>query len=257
MLDPIALIIPAFIAGVITFLAPCTFPLIPAYLGFISGSSAADLQDPLKRKGARRRIFFTGLFFLIGLTLVFVLFGTLAGLLGQTLAPYRLWLTRVGGVFVILFGLFMLGVLRIPFLTKFFSTERRIKAPTIFKRGSFLNSSLLGAAFAFGWTPCVGPILGSVLLLASTTATAFQGAFLLFVFSVGLSIPFLFVAAAFGVVSSSMQRIARYLRWVEIIGGAFLIMLGILLVSGNFALLIGYGFKILQFINYEGLLNYL
>src|SRR3989338_550470 len=105
MLDPSALIIPAFIAGVLTFLAPCTFPLIPAYLGFISGSSAADLYNPLKREGARRRVFLNGLFFLVGLTVVFVLFGTLAGFLGQTLVPYRIWLTRVGGTFVILFGL--------------------------------------------------------------------------------------------------------------------------------------------------------
>ena len=257
MLDLSALIVPAFIAGVLTFLAPCTFPLIPAYLGFISGSSAADLYNPLKREGARRRIFLNGLFFLVGLTVVFVLFGTLAGFLGQTLVPYRIWLTRVGGTFVILFGLFTLGILRIPFLTQFLSTERRIKPALIFKRGTPLSSTVLGASFAFGWTPCVGPILGSVLLLASTTATAFQGAFLLFVFSLGLAIPFLFVAAAFGTVSSSIRRVAQYLRGVEIIGGIFLIILGALLITGNFSWLIAFGFKIFRFISYDKLLDYL
>jgi len=106
-----ALIIPAFIAGLITFLAPCTLPLVPAYLGFISGTAASDLKDPTKSKGVRRKVFLNGLFFMIGVTLVFVIFGTLAGLLGQALAPWRIWLTRIGGAFVIVFGLYMTGIL--------------------------------------------------------------------------------------------------------------------------------------------------
>jgi len=115
----------------------------------------------------------------------------------------------------------------------------------------------LGSSFAFGWTPCVGPILGSILLLASTSTTAFQGGFLLFVFSMGLAVPFLIIAAGFGTLSTKIPKIAKYLRWVEVIGGIFLIALGYLLITNNFILLISYGFEYFKFINYEALLDYL
>lgn len=256
-LTVIALIIPAFIAGLITFLAPCTLPLVPAYLGFISGTSAEELKDPKKVKQARGKIFLNGLFFMIGVTLVFVLFGTLAGLLGQALVPWRIWLTRIGGAFVIFFGLYMIGVLKIPFLTSLLGTDKKIKLPFRIKRGNPLSSAVLGSSFAFGWTPCVGPILGSILLLASTSTTALQGGFLLFVFSMGLAVPFLIIAAGFGALSTKVAKITKYLRWVEIIGGVFLVALGILLITNNFTLLISYGFQLFQFINYEGLYDYL
>ena len=255
--DAITLIIPAFIAGVLTFLAPCTLPLVPAYLGFISGTSAAELKDPAKSGAARRRIFVNGLFFIVGITVVFVVFGTLAGFLGQALAPWRIWLTRVGGAFVILFGLYMAGVLRIAPLNALLGAERKIKLPFQAERGSLMSSALLGASFAFGWTPCVGPILGSILLLTSAASTALQGGFLLFVFSMGLAVPFLIIAAGFGALSSKISKIAKYLRWVEIIGGVFLILLGYLLITNNFGLLISYGYRLFDFINYEVLLNYL
>lgn len=113
-----SLIIPAFIAGILTFLAPCTLPLVPAYLGFISGVSAQDLQDPLKAKSAKRKIFLNGLLFILGFSAVFIILGTVAGLFGQIFFGYRVWLSRIGGIFVILFGLFMLNVLKIPFCQK-------------------------------------------------------------------------------------------------------------------------------------------
>ncbi len=255
--EVIALIIPAFIAGIITFLAPCTLPLIPAYLGFISGTSAEELRDPTKARSARRKIFLNGLFFMAGVTVIFVLFGTLAGLAGQAFGAYRIWLTRIAGVFVILFGLSMLGIFRIPFLTSFLSKERKVRLPFQVRRGNPLSSALLGSAFATGWTPCVGPILGAILFLASTSSTAFQGGFLLFVFSMGLAIPFLLIAAGIGAVSSAITKITRYLHWVEIIGGAFLILLGILLLTNKMVLLISWGFRALQFIDYERILDYL
>jgi len=257
MPEATALIIPAFIAGIITFLAPCTLPLVPAYLGFISGTAASDLKDPTKSKGVRRKVFLNGLFFMIGVTLVFVIFGTLAGLLGQALAPWRIWLTRIGGAFVIIFGLYMTGILRISILNSIFGVDRKVKLPFKIQRGNPLSSMALGSSFAFGWTPCVGPILGSILLLASTSTTAFQGGFLLFVFSLGLAVPFLIIAAGFGTLSTKIPKIAKYLRWVEIIGGVFLIALGYLLITNNFILLISYGFEYFKFINYEALLDYL
>ncbi|MDA2922451.1 cytochrome c biogenesis protein CcdA [Patescibacteria group bacterium AH-259-L07] len=257
MNEVVALIIPAFIAGIITFLAPCTLPLVPAYLGFISGASAKELKGSTKKKGARRKIFLNGLFFMIGVTVIFVLFGTLAGLIGQALTPYRIWLTRIGGVFVILFGLLMVGIVKIPFFTSLVSSGRRMKLPFRIRRGNPLSSALLGGAFATGWTPCVGPILAAILVLASTSTTAFQGGFLLFVFSMGLAIPFLIVAASFGTILSSIAKITKYLHWVEVIGGIFLILLGILLLTNNMVLLISWGFRLFQFINYERLLNFL
>lgn len=255
--ESIALIIPAFIAGIITFLAPCTLPLVPAYLGFISGTSAGELKDPARAGRARRKIFLNGLFFMAGVTIVFVGFGILAGLLGQSLAPWRIWLTRIGGAFVILFGLYMMGILKVSFLNSFLGAEKKVKLPFKIERGNPLSSAALGASFAFGWTPCVGPILGSILLLASTSATAFSGGFLLLIFSLGLAMPFLAIAAGFGTLSTKVGKIAKYLNWVEIIGGIFLILLGILLITNNFSLLLSYGYQLFDFINYDALLDYL
>lgn len=250
----LSLIIPTFIAGILTFLAPCTLPLVPGYLGFISGSSLDDLNDPTKSKKARWNIFLNGLFFMVGFSAVFIIMGTLVGFIGATLlAPYRIWLARIGGIFVIIFGLFMLNVVKIPFLM----AEKQIQAPALFKRGKPTNSFILGSAFAFGWTPCVGPILGSVLLLASTSTTALQGGLLLSVFSAGLAIPFLLIAIGIGSAPRYVQNISKYLNIISVVGGVFLIFLGVLLATDNVGVLISYGYKVLQFINYDALLDYL
>lgn len=242
-----SLIIPAFIAGILTFLAPCTLPLVPGYLGFISGVSLEDLKDPGKARVARLKIFYNGLLYVIGFSLVFIVLGSLFGLGGAALVKYRIWLSRIGGLFVIFFGLYMLGILKLP-------TFRL--APQI-TPGRPFSSFLFGATFAFGWTPCVGPILGSVLLLASTQATVGTGAFLLFVFSLGLAIPFLLIALGIGKAAGYLGKLARTLRIVEIIGGLFLIFLGALLVTDKFALWLGYAYRIFDFIDYDKLLDYL
>lgn len=247
------LLIPAFIAGILTFIAPCTLPLVPAYLGFISGVSADELKDPTKKSKARAKIFFNGLFFVVGFSLVFIVFGTLAGFVGSSLLPYRVWLSRIGGVFVIIFGLFMMNVLKLPFLAQ----EKRLKIPAVFDRGKPSTSLLIGLAFGFGWTPCVGPILGSILLLASTSTTALQGALLLTVFSAGLAIPFLLIALGIGSASERIEKFSKYIKVASFIGGIFLVLLGILLLTNNISLLISYGFRFLEFINYDAILDYL
>lgn len=282
------LIIPAFIAGLLTFLAPCTLPLVPAYLAFISGASVSELRDAERARAVRRSVFLNGLAFVVGWSAVFIFFGTLAGLAGAALVPYRLWLVRIGGAFVILFGLFMLDVIKIPFLAR----ERQLKVWSPFTRGPvtnlpsdyFLrdaspagmsrrilgrllrfvtgrgnpaNSLILGTAFGAGWTPCVGPILGSILLLAGTSATAGQGALLLSVFSLGLAVPFLIIAAGIGSAARCIERFSGSLRIISVIGGLFLVGLGILLLTNNMALLISYGYRIFRFLEYERLLNYL
>ncbi|MAF13278.1 MAG: cytochrome C biogenesis protein [Parcubacteria group bacterium] len=249
----LTLIIPAFLAGLITFLAPCTLPLVPGYLGFISGTSVDDLNDPAKKEQVKKKILKNGIFFVLGFSVVFILFGTLAGLLGQALVPYRIWLTRIGGVFIIIFGLFMVGVLKLPFL----SHEKRLKLPSFLTLGKPSSSFIVGNAFAFGWTPCVGPILASILLLASSSSTALQGAILLAVFSLGLAVPFLLVALGTGHAAQYINKISKYLNVVSIIGGAFLILLGILLLANKFTLLLSWGFKLFSFFGYERIVDYL
>lgn len=246
------LAVSAFIAGILTFLAPCTLPLVPGYLSLISGVSTDETEDEEKLSGARRTIFLNGLMYVIGFSAVFIFFGTLAGFAGAALAPWRLWLTRIGGAFVIFFGLFMLGAVRFQFFIK----ERQLRIPLLAK-GKLSNSLILGSAFGFGWTPCVGPILASILLLASTTATVFEGALLLFIFSLGLAIPFLLIALGIGRAVEVIRRITPLLNAINVIGGIFLIFLGILLITGKFTLLISYGYRLFQFINYERLLDYL
>ncbi|MDP3947375.1 MAG: cytochrome c biogenesis protein CcdA [bacterium] len=243
----------AFIAGMLSILAPCTLPLIPAYLGSISGVSLDDLKDPAKAGAVRRKVFINGLAFIVGFSAVFVALGTLVGLTGALLVAYRLWLTRIGGIFVIVFGLFMLNVLKIPFLER----DIKFRPPTLFKRGRPSNSFILGTAFAFGWTPCVGPVLGSILFLAGSAATALYGALLLAVFSAGLAVPFLAIALGIGSVSRHLARLSASLDVISVVGGIFLIVLGILLVTDNMTLLISYGFQLFQFINYDRILNYL
>ncbi|MBI4175198.1 cytochrome c biogenesis protein CcdA [Candidatus Berkelbacteria bacterium] len=251
MTEVLTLAIPTFIAGVLTFLAPCTLPLVPAYLGFISGVPAEELTR--SNREIRRRIINNGLLFVAGFTLVFVIFGVLAGLFGIALAPYRIWLTRLGGLFIILFGLTMLGILKLPFLTR----EVKFQLPSVFQRGKPTTSFALGFAFGFGWTPCVGPILASVLLLTTSTTTALQGGILLAVFSLGLAVPFLLTALGFGTAFRPGGWIARHLHWIERVGGVFLIALGVLVYTNRIPLLISWGYQLLQFINYDRLVNYL
>jgi len=246
-------IISTFFAGILTFLAPCTLPLVPAYLGFISGVDQDALKNPETARAARRKIFFNGLAFIVGFSLVFIAFGVLAGIAGQALAPYRIWMARIGGILVILFGLFMLGFFKLPF----FQSDKRIPIPKWLTLGRPSSSLFIGGTFALGWTPCVGPILGSVLLLAGTSATAVQGGFLLAVFSLGLAIPFLIIALLFSRATRYIDSISKYLKWVSIIGGIFLILLGALLVTDNFGLTIQYGYELLDFINYDRLLDFL
>lgn len=261
MPDFTALIIPTFFAGVLTFIAPCILPLVPAYLGFLSGVSGEqtrDSQNPVLAARAKRKVFLTGVFFIVGMTLVFVIFGTLAGLAGHIFAKWRFILAKASGVAIILFGLFMLGAFKkIPFLGSFLSQERRFRIPFVAKNDGPKRAALFGAAFAFGWTPCVGPVLGSVLLLVSATSTALQGALLLFIFSLGLSVPFLTLAAAAEGATKYVKRISPFLQWGEIIGGLLLLLIGSLLLTNKMALFVAWAYKLLRFINYESLLQYL
>lgn len=252
MLD-ISLIIPSFIAGVLTFLAPCTLPLVPGYLGFISGVSFDDLRDPTKASRVRRRIFINGLLYVLGFSIVFIILGSLVGFAGALLGQYRLWLTRIGGLLVIFFGLYMMHIIKLPVL----NADKHFFPVRWLKPGHPTSSFLFGMAFAAGWTPCVGPVLGAILTLAATTATIAQGAMLLTVFSIGLAVPFLLIAVGIGSIAPRLANIERYLTIVSIAGGAFLVFVGILLLTNRLAAWIGYSYQWLEFLNYDQLLQYL
>jgi len=216
----IAVILSSFIAGMITFLAPCTLPLVPAYLGFISGVSNKDLEDPDTAKVAKKKVFKNGVFFILGFSVVFIIFGALFGSLVQILQFFsigpttlegegllRLRIGQISGVLVILFGAFMLGLFKIDFLR----AEKRMKMPKFLEIGKPTSSFTIGGAFAFGWTPCVGPILGSILLLASTEGSILEGAILLAFFSLGLAIPFLLIAFGFAKATDKINNFFKYL----------------------------------------------
>lgn len=253
MLD-FSLVVPSFIAGLLTFLAPCTLPLVPGYLGFISGVSVQDLQKGKEIVGARKKIFMNGVLYVIGFSVVFVLLGTVFGLGGIALAKYRLWLARLGGIAVIFFGLYMMGVLKFKMFS-FLNTEKRLRG--VLTPGKPLSALVFGMTFAFGWSPCVGPVLGTVLVLASTSTSVLQGAFLLSIFSLGLAIPFLAIALGIGHAAQYIRRISKYLGIISFIGGLFLVFLGILLVTDNLVVWNSFFYNAFKFVNYEALLEYL
>ena len=218
----------AFTAGLLSFLSPCVLPLIPSYVGFLTGMSADELEH---RRGTA---LVHGLWFVAGFSLVFVLLGAAASAVGSLLREHQLWLGRVGGILVILFGLYLIGALRPAFLMR----ERRIQLSH--KPLGYFGSAIVGITFGAAWTPCIGPILGAIFTLAATQAGLGAGMALLGVYALGLAIPFLVTALALDRFLGWFQRFRPYLVWVDRTAGALLILLGILLVTDRFTLLAGY-----------------
>jgi cytochrome c-type biogenesis protein len=218
-------------AGLLSFLSPCVVPLLPAYLGYMTGLSAEALRQPPATPGQRRQILSRTLAFAVGLVLVFTALGASASLVGDWLATYRPFLTRVGGLMVFAFGLHLLGVLRIALLYREFRPALRVGRPGV--GGGTLNAAALGAAFAAGWTPCVGPILGSILLLASQAEGVGMGVLLLMAYGVGLGIPFVVTGLAASRALGAMMIVRRHLGLVERLSGVLLVGTGMLLLSGR------------------------
>lgn len=241
----------AFIAGLLTFLAPCTLPLIPGFLAYITGATTDELSKGDSK--VRRTSFFHGLAFVVGFSIIFISLGVFAGFLGSRLFFIKEWLSRIGGVVIIFFGFYLLGLFNIPF----FENTRRFDISKTFHKGKYISAFLFGISFGIGWTPCIGPILGSILLIASSSATVFSGGLLLFAFSLGLGIPFLIVSVASGFSLKYIQKYSKLLKYFSVAGGAFLIILGGLMLTNNFEYIIVYGYRMFDFINYDSLLNYL
>jgi len=218
----------AFIAGLLSFLSPCVLPLVPSYVGFITGMTLPEVT------GRRRAALAHALLFVAGFSLVFVLLGASATALGRALNYYQVWLQRVGGVLIILFGLLCLGVFKVNLLNQ----ERRVHLER--KPVGYLGSLLVGMAFAAGWTPCIGPVLGGILGLAATSSDVTRGMQLLAAYSAGLALPFLVAAVAVESFLDWFQRFRRFLPWVMRVSGVMLIVVGVLLVTGEVTRLAGW-----------------
>ena len=218
----------AFVGGLLSFLSPCVLPLVPSYLGFVTGFTIDEM-------GSRRRLAMThAVLFVVGFSLVFVLLGASATALGTALKVYKDWLQRLGGILIVLFGLYCLGVLKLGFLAR----ERRFHLEQ--KPVGYLGSVLVGMAFGAGWSPCIGPILGGILSLAATQADLSRGLGLLVAYSAGLAVPFLVAAFAVESFLDWFQRFRRHLGVVEKVSGVLLVAVGLLIASGQFTRLAGW-----------------
>ena len=258
----------AFLAGILAFLSPCVLPIIPAYLSYISGVGIEEVQR--ERRLINPKIFFATLFFVIGFSLVFTMLGAGASFIGQFLRTYQTEIAKVGGGLVIFFGLHFAGAfLRPNFLKELIGVQAFLTALHLFgviskdgfysltgalavvlalylfgvheylyrqmkteakAKASYLGAFIIGVVFAFGWTPCIGPILGSILFLASQQDTVREGAVMLLLFSFGLGIPFLIAGLLFSLFLNFVKKFGRFFRVIELVGGLLLISLGIMLV---------------------------
>jgi len=221
-------IVVSFTAGLLSFLSPCVLPLVPSYVTFITGLSLEDVRQ------ARRAALVHSLLFVVGFTLIFLALGASATVLGRVLFAQRLWISRVGGALVILFGLYVLGVVTPGALAR----ERRVHFAD--KPVGYLGTLLVGIAFGAGWTPCIGPILGGILALTASTADLRHGLVLLGAYSLGLAVPFIASAVAVEHFLGAAQRLRPRMVWITRASGALLVVVGLLLVTNEFTRLAGY-----------------
>jgi cytochrome c-type biogenesis protein len=215
----------ALVAGLISFLSPCVLPIVPPYLAYMSGTSVGEIQGS---SAARRRATFAAFCFVLGLSTVFLILGFTASAFGAFFLQNQTLFTQAAGAVVIIFGLHFIGLFRIPFL----DTEARFDAGD--RGGSAFGAYVLGLAFAFGWTPCIGPQLGAILSIAATESSVGRGTFLLGVYAAGLGIPFLLAAMFMSRAMGLMNKIKRHMGVIEKAMGALLVLVGIAMISGAF-----------------------
>lgn len=214
----------AFGAGFVSFVSPCVLPMVPVIIAILVGSEVLDPKTSIRRMS----VFFHSLSFVLGFTAVYTLMGALVGLAGIAINPQSILVQNISGSLLVIFGLFMLLSLKIPWL----NFEKRL-SPSFGRTSGYLRSFLIGGAFTFALTACLSPILGGVLTLAFNTETAWNGTFLLASYSLGLGLPFLIIGASFGFFIPILKRFHRYTRYVYIISGILLIVIGILILTNN------------------------
>ena len=228
-MQPVGVVV-AFTAGLFSFLSPCVLPLFPSYLSFVTGMSVADLQSDLTA-AMRRRVLLHSIAFIAGFSLVFVSLGASFSAAGQFLLDYRDVIQKIGGVLIVIFGLYIAGFLKVGFLGRTQQLQLREKP------AGYVGSVLVGVTFAIGWTPCVGPILGAILSLASTADNVGRGIALLFAYSAGLGVPFLLSSLALGAFLKFFRRYRPFIPIVERGAGVLLIVVGVLVFTNYYLVL--------------------
>jgi cytochrome c-type biogenesis protein len=228
----------AFLAGVLSFISPCVLPLIPGYLSFVSGITLEEMRGggslAAPRPGARRKAVIASLAFVLGFSLVFISLGASATALGAYLMERLTVLGKIAGIIIILFGMHMMGILRIGWLY----SEKRVQTQK--KPAGFFGAMVVGVAFAFGWTPCIGPILAAILAVAAAQESVGQGVKLLAVYSLGLGIPFIATSLAINQFFAASARIRKHYHAIEVVSGALLVIVGVLIFTNRFTIIAQY-----------------
>lgn len=220
-------LIAAFSAGLLSFVSPCVLPLVPSYISYITGLSVEQLTDASERMKFKRAIVVNSLLFIAGFSSVFIAFGASASFLGQLLITHQDFIRRIGGVLIIVFGLYLLGILNLKFL----KMEHRYQFRN--RPAGYLGSFLIGVAFAAGWTPCVGPVLGSILLYASTTDSLVSGVVLLTCYSLGLGLPLFLTALGVDRFLTYFKEVRAYLWGVSTVSGVMLVLVGVMIYANS------------------------
>lgn len=218
----------ALLAGTVSFLSPCVLPLVPGYLSYVAGRSVDELQAP-QRQSERFAVVGTSLAFVLGFSTVFIALGASASAIGQLLLAYKQEATLIGGALIVVFGLFMTGLLNFRWLHLDLRWVHRIERGG----GGWIAAYLLGLAFAFGWTPCIGPILGSILTVSASTTAGLSGVWLLAVYSLGLGLPFLLTALFLERFLVHMKTLRRWSRPIHIGSGVVLVVMGVVMMTGQ------------------------
>ena len=221
----------AFTAGFFSFISPCVLPLIPSYVSYITGISFEDLVEGGEDKNFTKICLFNSLAFIAGFTLVFMALGASSSLIGSVFRDYQNIIMRMGGLLIIIFGLFIMGVIKLDFLNR----EKKFHLPE--KPAGYIGSVFVGIIFAAGWTPCIGPILGSILSLAATEGSVTFGIQLLFIYSIGLGLPFLLTSLALNTFLHHLPKVTRHMRVITTVSGLILVSIGLLLVTDRFTYL--------------------
>ena len=214
----------AFLTGILSFFSPCILPLIPAYFSLITGLSLDELIKP-EQKSVRAKIFFSTLSYVLGFSVVFILMGASASYLGGLILTYKNWLRIIGGIIIIILGIHLCGLLKIDFL----NIEKRIYVQN--KNIHIFGVFIIGMAFAAGWTPCIGPVLSSILILASSKDTVSDGVILLSIYSLGLAIPFIILSLSIQYLLTFIAKAKKILKYINITAGILLIIIGVFLIS--------------------------
>ena len=225
-------LVAAFVAGFLSFISPCVLPLIPGYISFISGASLDDMRSG--HGAARRQVLLSSLAFVLGFSLVFITFGASATAIGRFVFDKQPILSKIAGALIIVFGLHMMGVFRLGFL----DSEKRAQARR--KPAGPVGALLVGIAFAFGWTPCIGPILAGILAIAASRDTIGEGVLLLAIYSLGLGVPFLLTSMAIDRFFSVAAAIRRHYHAIELTSGGLLVAIGVLIFTGQLTVIVRY-----------------